>query len=80
MTTKPLPAEYRPSNVRIVPASEVEGLWLSSSIRWVVLDFDGTPMQGFASYEDAEARRRNRAGVIRAAITRRANKARKDAR
>jgi hypothetical protein len=74
MTTSP---DYRPSNVKVVPADQVEGLWLSSSIRWVVLDFDGTPMQGFASYEDAEARRRNRAGVIRAALTRRANKARR---
>jgi hypothetical protein len=74
MTTSP---DYRPSNVRVVPADQVEGLWPSSSIRWVVLDFDGTPMQGFISYEDAEARRRNRAGVIRAALTRRANKARR---
>jgi hypothetical protein len=67
--------EYRPSNVTIQTSTELR--FGKPTTIFTVIDFDGTPMQTFTSREDAESRRRNRAGVIRAALTRRANKSRK---
>lgn len=70
---------YRPWNVHVVPAEQIDARWASPSTRWIVVDFDGTPMQGFANRADAEARCRSRRGVIKAALSRRANKARRAA-
>lgn len=66
---------YRPTNVRV--EYHPEGGIYGSGYPFVVVDFDGTPMQWLATREQAEARRKQRAGVIKAALTRRANKARR---
>lgn len=68
--------DYRPSNVRIVRI-EADDYYYGRAT-WRVLDFDGTTyFQGNRS--DAERHARVRKGVIKAALTRRANKARREA-
>jgi glucan biosynthesis protein len=62
--------DYVPSNVRIEDRPE------RGTYRYIVVDFDGTDLQAFSNRADAESRRNVRRGVIRAALTRRANKAR----
>ena len=62
---------YRPENVRIVPAADPCNYRLPG---YVVTDFDGRRLSWHETYRDAEAHRKSRAGVIKAALTRRANK------
>jgi len=61
--------DYRPSNVRIINNG-------SESHPWSVLDFDGTLYGRYRTHDQAKARANVRKGVIKAALTRRANKAR----
>lgn len=64
--------DYRPSNVEIVPAidpMEYRGTG------YAVLDWDGAPIGWFKSYQDAYAKQTRRRSVIKAANTRRRNKA-----
>lgn len=63
---------YRPENVRVV---DRDGSPYGPTFRFLLLDHDGTELQWFESRADAESRARSRRGVIRAALTRRANKA-----
>jgi hypothetical protein len=65
---------YRPMNVRVEYRPEGSGDYYPDH-RFVVLDFDGVEIGHYTSREQAERRRRQRAGVIKAALTRRANKA-----
>lgn len=53
-----------------------EGTVYGAEYKFHVLDFDGRGIGWFKSYADAESCRKQRAGVIKAALTRRVNKAR----
>ena len=68
---------YRPENVRI--EHKPEGWHYGPRCPFVLLDFDGTHLRYFETRHEAEVARKSRAGVIKAALTRRANKARRTA-
>lgn len=65
---------YRPENVRVV---ERDGGPYGPRCRFLLLDHDGTELQWFETRACADERARVRRGVIKAALTRRANKAKK---
>jgi len=63
---------YRPENVRV--EYHPEGSNYGPRFQYLTVDCDGTPMQWFTNPGEAEAARKDRARVIKAALTRRANK------
>jgi hypothetical protein len=65
--------EYRPENVRIIQAPNPSPY--NGKPYWLVIDTDGTACGSGETYELAAQRARVRKGVIKAAISRRANKA-----
>lgn len=67
-------SDYRPTNVRVEYRPEGASEFYPNH-KWVVVDFNGEIDSQFTSRDAAEVRRRTRAGVIKAALTRRANKA-----
>jgi hypothetical protein len=66
--------DYRPENVRIVPCNDS---FYGPRMTHKLVDFDGTTLRYFESYRDAVPHQKDRQRVIKAALTRRANKARK---
>lgn len=64
---------YRPENVRVIQAPKPSPY--NGKAYWLVIDTDGTACGSGETYELAQQRARVRRGVVKAAVTRRANKA-----